>query len=372
MLNQYLAKLKQHMSQLYHQEEPRQVFQKRMLSGVLSVLALLMAIINFASEEVLYGGVMVFYFGLILTAMTLFGRKSLETIATVFLEVSSVLVLLFVLFFGSDNVTTLLWLAIIPSFSMMFLHVRSAVTFLCSTFVFLSILYLTPLADWLRLPENPAFPRWFFVAAHGIFVVLCGTLEILRHLTDLRLEESRKEILRLSFYDDLTQIFNRRSFDASLLKLWNDPSQIEKKTSLLMIDIDNFKMYNDNYGHLQGDKILTKIALSIRTAIPSDKYTIARYGGEEFVVLMPETDEKTAIEIAELIKETVGNLGLKYFDADESVSKTLSVSIGVATQKMALLDSPEALIRIADENLYRAKRHGKNSVWSATDNLPNS
>jgi diguanylate cyclase (GGDEF)-like protein len=87
---------------------------------------------------------------------------------------------------------------------------------------------------------------------------------------------------------------------------------------------------------------------------------------------MPETDEKTAIEIAELIKETVGNLGLKYFDADESVSKTLSVSIGVATQKMALSRFSRSTDRIADENLYRAKRHGKNFVWSATDNLPNS
>ena len=364
--------MKQYVSNLYHQDESRQIFQKRMLSVVLSVIAVLMALINFLSGDALYGGVMVFYFGFVLTSMTLFGKKSLETVATGLMGISSVLVLLYALFFGSDNLTTLLWLAVIPSLSMMFLRLRWAVTFLSGTFTFLAVLYLSPLADWLHLPENPAFPRWFFVAAHGIFAVVCGTLEFLRHLTDLRLEESRKEILRLSFFDDLTQIFNRRSFDASLLKLWNNPAQTRKMTSLLMIDIDNFKMYNDNYGHLQGDKILTKIALAIRSAIPSDRFTIARYGGEEFVVLMPETDEREAIEIAELIKETVGRLELIYFDSNESVSKNLSVSIGVATQQMAELDSPETLIRIADENLYRAKRSGKNSVWSATDNLPHS
>jgi diguanylate cyclase (GGDEF)-like protein len=284
---------------------------------------------------------------------------------TVAFFVACMLVTIFIITFGVGNLSSLLWLAVIPNVIFMFLKFRQALIILFSNLAVMVVLYLTPLAEALHLEFNVLFSRWNVLLVYSVFFFICGNLEFLRHLTNLKLEESRKEILRLSFLDDLTKIFNRRSFDNALLELWNSPLSGKNKTSLLMIDIDNFKMYNDNFGHLQGDKVLTRIALTISEVITNETYTLARYGGEELVVLMPGTDCLSATSLAEGMKTAVSALGLTYYDTAEAASKILSISIGVATEELNRLESAETLIRIADENLYRAKRNGKNAVWSS-------
>lgn len=372
MFEKLLAKMNNRMDSLYPKNGSRPRFQKWILTGLLSIFALAMCVGNLFLHNYPFALGMLGYFVLGFLSWLGLGSEKYERAGTLGIEISSIVVLLFVLILGCDNPTTLLWLGVIPGLSMMFLGLASALSFLGLVLVAMVILYLTPLSAFLGLSFNPVFDEWFMILVFFVFTVFSATLEFLRRMTSLRLEESRKEILRLSYYDDLTQIFNRRSFDNALNELWNSPFHAHRPVSLMMIDIDNFKLYNDNFGHLQGDKILTRIALTINSVISEETYTLARYGGEEFVVLLPDTDSEKATEIAETVKETVSNLGLVYFDTSESASKVLSVSIGVATEDLSTLDTAETLIRIADENLYRAKRNGKNSVWSATNHIPNS
>ncbi len=331
-----------------------------------------MAVVNLIGGHQLIAIGMIGYLFLGLLSWLALGSDKYASLGNLGIETASVVAFLFTLVFGSDNPTTLLWLGVIPALAMMFLGLTSALAFLGGSLVLMTVLYLTPIHEVLGLVFHPVLDEWFMVLEFFLFSLVSTTLEFLRRMTSLKLEESRQEILRLSYFDDLTQIFNRRSFDNTLNELWNGPFRTNRLVSLMMIDIDNFKLYNDNFGHLQGDRILTRIALSISTVVSGGKYTLARYGGEEFVVLLPDVGNEEATEIAETVKEAVSKLGLVYFDSSEAASRVLSVSIGVATENLSSLDNPETLIRIADENLYRAKRNGKNSVWSATNHLASS
>lgn len=372
VFEKFLQKMNNRMDCLYPQDGSRPRFQKWILTGLLCVFSLTMAVVNLSGGHWLVAIGMIGYFILGFLSWLALGSEKYATLGNLGIEIASVAAFLFTLVFGSDNPTTLLWLGVIPTLAMMFLGLTSALAFLGAAFAAMVILYLTPIHTLLGLVFHPVLDEWFMVLEFFLFIAVSATLEFLRRMTSLKLEESRQEILRLSYFDDLTQIFNRRSFDNALNELWNGPFRTNRQVSLMMIDIDNFKLYNDNFGHLQGDKILTRIALTISSVVGGGKYTLARYGGEEFVVLLPDVGNEEATEIAESVKEAVSGLGLVYFDSSESASRVLSVSIGVATETLSSLDNPETLIRIADENLYRAKRNGKNSVWSASNHLPNS
>lgn len=372
MFEKFLKKMNNRMDSLYPQDGSRPRFQKWVLAGLLCVFSLTMAVVNFLGghELIAIGMICYFFFGLLFwNAM---GIDKFASLGNMGIQISSVIAFLFTLVFGSDNPTTLLWLGVIPALSMMFLGLSSALAFLGGALAAMVVLYLTPIQELLGIVFHPVLDEWFMILEFFLFSVVSATLEFLRRMTNQKLEESRQEILRLSYFDDLTQIFNRRSFDNALNELWNGPFRANRQVSLMMIDIDNFKLYNDNYGHLQGDKILSRIALTISSVVSGESLTFARYGGEEFVVLLPDVGNAKATEMAEAVKEAVSGLGLVYFDSSETASRVLSVSIGVATESLSSLDTPETLIRIADENLYRAKRNGKNSVWSATNHLPNS
>jgi len=369
----YLSKLKRKTEYYYEQEDFRTRFQKRILCGILVVIAFLMTLMNNFTGEFEYALGMFVYFLSVMSCVLMLAYKKYETIGTVILKISSLLMIGFILTFGSDNLSTLLWLAIIPNVAFLLLPFRGTLAFFLALLGAMILFYLTPLNALLGFRFHPIFGYWYSILIFFFFVLISTLLEGLRKMTNAKQETSRKEILRMSYYDDLTQIFNRRSFDRALRELWNSPFVSKLTTSLLMIDIDNFKLYNDNFGHLQGDKILATIAKTINGAIPAENnFTFARYGGEEFVVLMPGTDGRTATELAGIMKNAVSGLGLVYFDSHEASSKILSVSIGVATEDLTRLDHPEALIRIADENLYRAKRNGKNAVWSDTNQALNS
>ena len=183
----------------------------------------------------------------------------------------------------------------------------------------------------------------------------------LRYVTEVfndmvaRLQESRRELERLSITDDLTALYNRRYLMEALANEVRRSRRLAHPCALLMGDVDHFKEYNDAYGHLAGDEALARVGAIIREAT-RDVDTAARYGGEEFVVLLPETEAAGAIETAHRIRSRL---------AREDKSKgTLSVSFGVA-QFPEDGDTPEALLARADAALYRAKREGRDRVLRA-------
>ena len=183
-----------------------------------------------------------------------------------------------------------------------------------------------------------------------------------KHLVETTLQLERANVLleRLSNSDGLTGIPNRRYFDYMFKKLLASGTRLAIPISLLLMDIDNFKLYNDTYGHLAGDDCLKLISGAIHDTIKRESDFIARYGGEEFVIVLFGVEAKMAAELAENIREHI--FGLKIPHSASSVSDWVTVSIGVVSCIPEPSISPEKMIDRADKALYTAKSHGKNQV----------
>jgi two-component system, cell cycle response regulator len=164
------------------------------------------------------------------------------------------------------------------------------------------------------------------------------------------------EIYRLTTVDGLTQIFNRRYFEETLEREISRCNRYSRELSLVMIDIDHFKLINDNHGHLAGDHVLKHVASTIKTKIRREDI-FARYGGEEFGLLLPEVDAKGATLMAEKARKLIEKQKFEFDKQDIPVT----ISLGVATLGTGQRDAAD-LVRAADAKLYEAKTSGRNKV----------
>ncbi len=179
--------------------------------------------------------------------------------------------------------------------------------------------------------------------------------DIKRLQEELRISNRRLE--ELSNTDDLTKLYNRRYF-MELMELEFQRSQrYESSLSFVMIDIDNFKNFNDTYGHLLGDRILYEVAQLLRETLRVHDI-VGRYGGEEFGMLMPETDGSGALVVAERYRKSVEEFVL--FEGDKELR--ITISLGVAGYPHPEIKTVDDLIRLADNALYKAKANGRNRV----------
>lgn len=190
----------------------------------------------------------------------------------------------------------------------------------------------------------------------------------LRVKNQIELKRQRDILSLMAQMDGLTGIPNRRAFDYTMDKEWRRGIRNGKKISLLILDIDMFKSYNDCYGHLAGDDCLKDVASTIERIGGRAGDFIARYGGEEFVGLLPDTDEPGAMLVAQRIKEAIEALSIPH--AASSISDILTVSIGISTVKPDLDTTPSSLIKSADSALYSAKSLGRNRIETAPSNKP--
>lgn len=163
----------------------------------------------------------------------------------------------------------------------------------------------------------------------------------------------------LSVKDELTGVYNRRYFQQELHMEFKRALRFHRPLSLLMIDVDYFKNFNDRYGHLQGDKILNRLAQLILKNV-REVDCVARFGGEEFIVLLADTAFAEALGVAEKLRRLVRH-DAKSFMQDQQLEEFLTVSIGVSTYP-DLVDNEEALINTADIALYEAKERGRDNV----------
>ena len=179
---------------------------------------------------------------------------------------------------------------------------------------------------------------------------------------ELALEAVMSDLAEQAATDPLTGIANRRAFERSLAMEWRRAMRAGDPLSLLLIDVDHFKPFNDLYGHQAGDECLRFVSSTIVASIGRAHDFVARYGGEEFVVMLPETDIDGAERTAETIRATIATRRMPHA---ASAGGSLSISIGVACGIPASGRAPEALIEAADAALYSAKRHGRNRVFVA-------
>ncbi|MGH9367479.1 MAG: two-component regulator propeller domain-containing protein, partial [Thermoanaerobaculia bacterium] len=175
-----------------------------------------------------------------------------------------------------------------------------------------------------------------------------------------RLEQANRALRRLSSLDGLTGIANRRQFDEVLDLEWRRAYRAQTPLSLLMIDIDHFKAFNDAHGHQRGDDYLRAVAAALRDGLNRPGDLVARYGGEEFVVILPATDEAGAMACSERMRASVVSIEIPHDRPGAPLRAT--VSIGVATAYPREGSSSATLIAAADEALYRAKSEGRNRV----------
>lgn len=183
---------------------------------------------------------------------------------------------------------------------------------------------------------------------------------ILRDITERKSME--EELRLLANRDGLTGIANRRYFEIYIDQEWKRAARSGQPVSILMIDIDFFKAYNDNYGHQGGDECLKAVASTLKEILKRPSDIPARYGGEEFAAILPETGAEGALKVAETIRESVESLKLPHIGS--KAGSYVTVSIGVSTAVPSKDFAYESLIKSSDAALYRAKNEGRNRVVS--------
>jgi diguanylate cyclase (GGDEF)-like protein/hemerythrin-like metal-binding protein len=174
------------------------------------------------------------------------------------------------------------------------------------------------------------------------------------------LEESKRALEAISITDGLTGIANRRRFDEALSQEYARHVRSGAELSLILLDIDHFKAFNDNYGHLAGDDCLRQIGRVIADCAARPADLAARYGGEEFACILPETDDTGAVIIAEQIRRGIQALAIPHKGSD--AADCVTASLGVVTLQCDASGSVTSIISQADELLYRAKSRGRNRV----------
>ena len=219
--------------------------------------------------------------------------------------------------------------------------------------------------------HSPEQQRWFLgkvnpFCGDGPRMVVVAHEDITeRKLAEIALAESNRKLELMSNEDGLTKISNRRHFDTMLAYERNRHIRSGATLSLIMLDIDFFKNFNDTYGHVKGDECLQIVAQAVAQCLKRPTDLAARYGGEEFVCLLPDTDVLGALSIAESIRRAVMLCGIPH--AASQAASVVTVSVGVAS--CVCLDStpPEQIVHRADEQLYLAKYEGRNCVRFSAD-----
>ncbi|WLI90321.1 diguanylate cyclase [Massilia sp. R2A-15] len=178
------------------------------------------------------------------------------------------------------------------------------------------------------------------------------------------LADANIELQKLAALDSLTGIANRRRFDEVMRAEWQRGQREKKPLSLIMCDLDCFKVYNDSFGHLAGDLCLKKAAAVLTEHLKRPADVVARFGGEEFAIVLPATGPEGALLIANACRDHLERLSI---DNPQAPGGLVTMSLGVATIVPSKASSPEALIEKADKALYAAKNDGRNRVVVAPD-----
>lgn len=199
-------------------------------------------------------------------------------------------------------------------------------------------------------------------------IILKAKIRAMQRIVDMRnqLRDVNDQLEILSQRDSLTHLYNRRTFTELAEKQWSLAKRQQKSLSVVMLDIDHFKQFNDTYGHPAGDECLKQIAAAISTALRRPTDLLARYGGEEFIALLPNTDLEGATLVGEAICRTIFELQIPH--RSSNTAAVVTASIGIATCTQPNRSTLSGLIQQADNLLYRSKTLGRNRVTREESN----
>jgi diguanylate cyclase (GGDEF)-like protein len=210
-------------------------------------------------------------------------------------------------------------------------------------YIFLANIFCFMLGYWLERRDRTMFLQ-----------------ENLLTLEKVRLDHYSQELMRISREDALTGLANRRYFNEMFQREWERARRAEHPLGLIFVDIDYFKAFNDTYGHLEGDRVLSEVGAALRSVLRRPGDLAARYGGEEFVILLPNTHLDGALEVAAQIRLTIERMNIPHSASNVSSSVTASVGVSAVVPGSDVRSS--GLINQADEGVYAAKMAGRNCV----------
>ncbi len=268
--------------------------------------------------------------------------------------------------YGYENNIYFSGLLLVAFFAYTFFKIRFLYALVSGLLIIAGYEYVSVYVD--RISSKALFANNFFFLSTNLIGLIINYLmeldsrkyfllyrKLYKEKENLTIDNVKLE--RLAHIDGLTEIPNKRFFLEYLNYIWNQNNH--HNVSILMIDVDFFKNYNDEYGHLAGDKCLQTIATTLNNLIRKSKDIVARFGGEEFVILLRDTDKKGAFELAKRIREKIKSLKIPHNTS--KVSNIVTVSIGVATSSPDKMDF-ETLINLADNALYKAKKGGRDKI----------
>lgn len=207
--------------------------------------------------------------------------------------------------------------------------------------------------------EQRGYLPWLVLATGVTFIFLISAYILITMRRNAELQAARDQLERISLTDSLTGLANRRHFDQHLAQEWARAQREGSSVALIMIDIDHFKNYNDEYGHPAGDHCLRQVAEALQSIAQRPLDLVARYGGEEFAIILPQTQAPVAV--AEQCRQVVEDLQIPH--AFSEAASMVTISAGVCIGQPGPNDSPEAVTEGADEALYKAKEAGRNRVF---------
>ncbi len=345
---------------MFVDDDLRTHVQTILVCGILSVVSAAMCLINLA------GGAKIMALSTgafaLLSLLSLFITVVSGSHAFASAVMAAAVLVLFTSFLydGGVNGFSPIWICLLPPTGMFFFGIRKGTAISTAMLAVVVGLLWTPLFRALPYAYSRTFQVRFPIVYMSCFLIAYA-LEYYRHHTQKMLEESNRRLEAMSLVDQLTGIENRRGFDRKLTEAWNYALRSGGVLSLLMVDIDHFKKYNDHYGHLAGDTVLIRTAKAISEVISRKTDTVARWGGEEFAVLLPYADPRGAGNIALAVREAVEKLNVPH-KKTLLPRKVLTVSIGAATIRPAKGKSALELVALADQVLYAAKNNGRDRI----------
>lgn len=334
----------------------------RWLNGLLALVALFMTVINiFTAEYVLMTVTFVFSLVCVLNIILCLRTGSIKTWLMVLFEVETLALIAFFFIFGIPNGFSAQWICLIPSFALLIFGTKKGTIFSATAFAMEIFFFWTPLGRSVLMYEYTKEFMLRFPFVYVAFYIITLFIETSRSETRKQLASLEKKYEYLYRHDELTGILNRYGFYEAL----NDQllNVNPNDSALMIIDIDNSKSVNDKYGHVVGDAVLSKVAYVLSSSSGADSI-IARWGGEEFIVFV--CNEADYCEYADGLRRAVENADILI----DGRMIRVTISIGVCSVgKKVNQDEFSRIISIADNNLYKAKKNGKNRIESTAQDV---
>lgn len=317
---------------------------------------------NIVHGQPLVGGMMALggLIFLILAAIVYFKHGSLQTASWIFVVLSSGFMMC-VMFFFELHITNIIWMTFPYFLSMLLLGLRNG---MAVSIVYFAASIAAVFTRFSNVLENFTLINQVSISMANICAfAFAAYYERSRSKNEEELLKKNREIETLSHLDGLTGLFNRRFFDRALHQEFHRAKRERQSVALIFLDIDEFKRYNDTFGHLRGDACLGEVADAINAAITRSTDTATRFGGDEFAVLLPNTDREGVRCVAERIMSIISQKAIPHTSSCVAGIVTLSMGIALLSQEEDRV--PSDLVRRADRALYASKESGRNMVTFA-------